>query len=283
MKLVVDSACDLPLSYLEEHDVIVLPLRVIVDQTEYVDMYEISNEQIYAFINEGKRPQTSQVPLSIYVETFRELAQAKESAIYLALSSELSGCYQAALLAKSQVVENYPDFDLEIIDSRAASLGIGLLVREAIQMKEADISKNQIVSHLHFMVEHLVSLFTVADLNYLAEGGRLSKSGAFLGSLLNIHPLLKVIDGRLQAIDRFRGRKKVLNEIYERLANEASEVTEQTVLIVHTNETELVTEIKAYIQETFHPKEVLAYPIGAVISAHTGMGTIGIFFMDQLK
>lgn len=281
MKIVVDSSCDLPLSYLEEHDVVVLPLRVIVDQTEYVDMYEISNEQIYAFINEGKRPQTSQVPLSKYVETFQRLAQAEESAIYLALSSELSGCYQAALLAKAQVVEDYPDFDLEIIDSRAASLGIGLLAREAVQMNEANTSKDQIVNHLHFMVEHLVSLFTVEDLNYLAQGGRLSKSGAFLGSLLNIHPLLEVIDGRLQAIDRFRGRKKVLNKIYERMANEASKVTEQTILIVHTNETELVAGIKDHIQETFHPKEVIAYPIGAVISAHTGIGTIGVFFMDQ--
>lgn len=282
MKLIVDSACDLSLSYLEAHNVIVAPLAVIVGDKEYVDMMEISNAQVYAFIKEGTHPSTSQVPLEVFDKTFRKLAADGERAIYIALSSDLSGTYQAAVLAQSQVTEDYPDFDLRIIDSRHASLGIGLMVREAIQMQEDGFEIDEICDRVLFMSQQVTSIFTVEDLNYLAEGGRLSKSSAFLGGLLNIHPLLEVVDGKLEAKEKFRGRKRVLNRMYERLS-EAQDITEQTVLIVHTNDTEVVNEMKEHIQTHFQPKEVLDYPIGAVVSAHTGLGTIGLFFMNKYK
>lgn len=283
MKLIVDSACDIPLAYLKEKNVEVLPLSVIMDDKEYVDMFEITNEQIYAFIQEGKHPSTSQVNLDKFDQAFRKLAEAGESALYIALSSELSGTYQAAVLAKNQVMEDYPDFDLRLIDSQNASLGIGLMVLEAIQMNENGFTIDEIEERVHFMVDHVVSIFTVQDLNYLAEGGRLSKSSAFLGGLLNIHPLLEVVDGKLEAKDKLRGRKKVLNRMYERIQNEATHIDKQTVLIVHTNDTETVNNMKEYIMNNIGPAEVLDYPIGAVVSAHTGMGTIGVFFMNNFE
>lgn len=282
MKLIVDSSCDLPLSYLEEHGVIMVPLSVIVDDKEYVDMIEINNAQIYALIAEGKHPRTSQVPLEKFDSQFRQLAADGESALYIALSSELSGTYQAAVLAESQVKEDYPDFDLRIIDSRNASLGTGLMAHEAIRLMEDGFGLDEIAERIHFMVDHAVSIFTVQDLNYLAEGGRLSKSSAFLGGLLNIHPLLEVVDGKLEAKEKFRGRKRVLNRMYERLS-EAEHLQDQTVLIVHTNDAETVREMKEHIQSQFGPKEIIDYPIGAVICAHTGMGTLGLFFMDRYK
>lgn len=282
MKLIVDSACDLSLSYLNEHNVIVLPLSVIVDDKEYMDMFEIENDQIYSLIKEGKHPRTSQVPLDKFDTAFRKLAAEGESALYITLSSDLSGTYQAAVLAGSQVREEYPDFDLRIIDSRQASLGIGLMVREAIQMIEDGFDAEVISERITFMTDNVTSIFTVEDLNYLAEGGRLSKSSAFLGGLLNIHPLLEVVDGKLEAQEKFRGRKRVLNRMYDRLS-EATHMNEQTVLIVHTNDFETVNEMKKHIEAEFGPKEIIDYPIGAVIAAHTGIGTLGLFFMDQYK
>lgn len=283
MKIIADSACDLPLSYLQEHDVEVLPLSVIMDDKEYIDMFEITNDQIYAFINEGKHPSTSQVPLDKFDTLFRKLAEAGEHAIYIALSSELSGTYQAAVLAKKQVQEDFPDFDLRMVDSQNASLGIGLMIREAIEMKANGFSLDEIEERMNFMVKHTVSIFTVQDLNYLAEGGRLSKSSAFLGGLLNIHPLLEVIDGKLTPQDKFRGRKKVLNRMYDRLKTEAKNISEQTVLIVHTNDNETVDAMKEHIKLNIGPAKVIDYPIGAVVSAHTGMGTIGIFYMNEYE
>lgn len=282
MRLIVDSACDLSLSYLEDHHVIVVPLSVIVEDKEYVDMFEIKNDQIYAFIEEGKHPRTSQVPLEKFYREFIKLAEEGESAIYIALSSDLSGTYQAAVLASTQVKEDYPDFDLRIIDSRQASLGIGLLVHEAIHMLAEGVDSDEICDRLTFMSKHVTSIFTVEDLKYLAQGGRLSKTSAFLGSLLNIHPLLEVVDGKLEPQEKLRGRKRVLNRMYERLG-EATHLNEQTVLIVHTNDSETVAEMKQHIHTTFGPKEIRDYPIGAVVAAHTGMGTLGLFFMDQYK
>ena len=110
----------------------------------------------------------------------------------------------------------------------------------------------------------------------------MSKSSAFLGGLLNIHPLLEVVDGKLEAQEKFRGRKRVLNRMYDRLS-EATHMNEQTVLIVHTNDFETVNEMKKHIEAEFGPKEIIDYPIGAVIAAHTGIGTLGLFFMDQYK
>ena len=283
MKIIVDSACDLPLSYLLDNDVEVLPLSVVMDNKEYVDMFDITNDQIYAFIREGKHPSTVQVPLEKFGTAFRQLAETGEHALYIALSSDLSGTYQAALLAKQQVKEDFPDFDLRIIDSRQASLGIALMVREAIQMKDNGFMIDEIEERVMFMTNHVVSIFTVQDLNYLAEGGRLSKSSAFLGGLLNIHPLLEVVDGKLEPKDKLRGHKKVLNKMYDRLKSEAKNISEQTVLIVHTNETETVAAMKEYINTNIGPAEVIDYPIGAVVAAHTGMGTVGIFYMNEFE
>lgn len=283
LKLIVDSSCDIPLAYLKEKNVEVLPLSVIMDDKEYIDMYDISNEQIYAFIQEGKHPSTSQVNLEKFDSVFRKLAEAGESALYIALSSELSGTYQAAVLAKNQVMEDYPDFDLRMVDSRTASLGIGLMVLEAIQMNENGYAIDEIEARIKYMVDHVVSIFTVKDLNYLAEGGRLSKSSAFLGGLLNINPLIEVVDGKLDTKEKFRGRKKVLNRMYERIKNEATQISDQTILIVHTNEHETVKEMKDYIATNLGPAEIIDYPIGAVVCAHTGMGTLGIFYMNQFE
>lgn len=283
MKIIVDSACDLSLVYLEENNVEVLPLFVIMDEQEFVDMFEISNDHIYDFIKQGKHPSTSQVPLEKFDSCFRRMAEAGESGIYIALSSELSGTYQAAVLAYTQVKEDYPGLDLRIIDSLNASLGIGLMVREAAEMKENGFSLDEIEQRIRFMVNHVTSIFTVQDLDYLAEGGRVSKASAFLGGLLNIHPLLQVVDGKLIPQEKFRGRKKVLNRMYERLGKEAEQLDNQTILIVHTNEHEIVQEMKDDINSRYHPLEIIDYPIGAVISAHTGMGTIGLFYLNQFE
>lgn len=283
MKIIVDSACDLPLSYLQEHEVNHLPLSVIMDGKEYNDQIDITNNQIYDFIKVGKHPSTSQVGLEKFDSLFRKLASVGESGIYIALSSGLSGTYQAGVLAYQQVKEDYPDFDLRIIDSQNASLGIALMAREAVQMKADGFSLDEIEERMQFMVKHVVSLFTVQDLNYLAEGGRLSKSSAFLGGLLNIHPLLELIDGKLEPKEKLRGRKKVLNRMYKRLESEAKNIEKQTILIVHTNETETVKEMKDHLHDTLKPANVIDYPIGAVISAHTGMGTIGIFYMNDYE
>lgn len=282
MKIIVDSACDLPLTYLSDKGVKMIPLSVIVDDKEYVDQFEITNEQLYAHIRAGKHPSTTQVPLEKFDRAFREAVEAGEDGIYIGLSSALSGTYQAAVLAYSQVKEEYPELDIRLIDSKNASMGIALLIREAIQLQEQGFDIDDIEDRIRFLVDHVVTLVTVQDLNYLAAGGRLSKSSAFLGGLLNIQPLLEVTDGKLEGVEKHRGRKKVLNRMIERLVQEADHIGEQSVLLVHTNEYDTIAWMKEQIEKQVRPKEILDFPVGAVIGAHTGLGTIGLFFFNEL-
>lgn len=281
MLIFADSACDLPLDYLEEKNVKMLPLSVIVDDKEFVDQYEISNQEIYAHIKAGQHPSTTQVPLEKFDRAFREAAEAGEDGIYIGLSSSLSGTYQAAVLAYSHVQEEYPDLDIRLVDSQNASMGISILIREAVAMQEQGFTLDEIEERIRFLGDHVVSLFTVQDLDYLAAGGRLSKSSAFFGGLLNIQPLLEVRDGKIEAVEKLRGRKKVLNRMIERLVEEADHIGDQTVLLIHTDEPDTIVWMKEQIEKEVQPKEILAYPVGAVIGAHTGMGTVGVFFLNK--
>ena len=164
-----------------------------------------------------------------------------------------------------------------------ASVGEGLSVVEAIEMREAGFTLDEIESRVRFTSANVVSLFTVKDLNYLAEGGRLSKSSAFLGGLLNIQPLLEVLDGELIPVEKLRGRKNVMNRMYERLRDEADMIQEQNVFLCHSDDAEAVEEMRQYIEEHFHPRRIYVNTIGSTISSHTGLGTLGLFFLKKYE
>lgn len=142
------------------------------------------------------------------LKAFEQLAKDKEAGFYIAFSSELSGTYATAVMVADQVREEHPDLNLTIVDSKAASLGYGLLVKEAVKLRNAGESRDAIIRNVRFMADHLESLFTVEDLDYMAKGGRISKGSAFVGGLLNIKPLLHVEDGKLVPIEKLRGRKR---------------------------------------------------------------------------
>ena len=283
MKIFTDSACDLAYAYLQENDVEVFPLTTLLDTGEYEDMIEIQADKVYEMIGRGGHPKTSQVSLEKFLSGFRKAAEAGESGIYISLSAKLSGTYQAAYLAHQQLKEEFPDFDLRLVDSMSASVGEGLSVVEAIEMREAGFTLDEIESRVRFTAANVVSLFTVKDLNYLADGGRLSKSSAFFGGLLNIQPLLEVINGELVPVEKMRGRKKVMNRMYERLRDEADMIQEQNVFLCHSDDAEAIEEIRQYIEEHFHPRRIYVNTIGSTISSHTGLGTLGLFFLKKYE
>lgn len=283
MKIYADSASDLPKSFFGENDVILFPLRVHIDEEEYEDLITIDPKQVYDEIRSGKHPKTSQASPELFMQKFTELAQSGEEGIYIALSSELSGTHNTAVMVKEQVKEEYPDLKLTIIDSKCASLGVGLLVKEAVRLRNAGDPIGQIEEKVKFMAQHMEHLFTVEDLDYLAKGGRVSKASAFIGGLLNIKPLLHVEDGKLVPIEKHRGRKKVLKRIVDMMAERGEKLHEQTIAISHADDETVALELKSAIEEVFNPKAVEIYMIGAVIGAHTGPGTVSVFFLNKLQ
>jgi DegV family protein with EDD domain len=140
-----------------------------------------------------------------------------------------------------------------------------------------------IISEIKFMAEHMESLFTVEDLDYMAKGGRISKGSAFVGGLLNIKPLLHVEDGKLVPIEKLRGRKKVLKRMVDLMKERGSSWSDQTVAISHGDDIEFALLLKQEIEEQLQPKNIEIFMIGSVIAAHTGPGTLAVFFLNQVK
>lgn len=282
VKILTDSGCDLPLPFYKENDLTLFPLKVFLNDKEYEDVLDISPKTIYAAIREGHQPKTAQISPHTLEKIFTEMAEKREQGIYIAFSSQLSGNYQTAVMILEQVKETYPDFQLTIIDSKCASLGQGLVVREALRLAKENVPYEELVEKTKFYAAHMEHLFTVEDLDYLAKGGRVSKASAFLGGLLNIKPLLHVEDGKLVPIEKIRGKKKLLRRIIEIMSERGFALDKQVIGISHADAPETAEEMKKLIEETFGTKTIVITEIGAVIGAHTGPGTIAVFFLNEM-
>ncbi|WP_040204502.1 DegV family protein [Neobacillus jeddahensis] len=282
VKILADSACDLPKSYYEETNVVLFPLMVQINDQAYEDVKTIDPKTVYDAIRSGIVPKTSQVSPLLFEEVFTAMAEKNEDGIYIAFSSELSGTYSTAVMILDQVKEKYPDFQLTIVDTKCASLGVGLIVQEAARLAAENIEKEKILEVILNRTQHMEHIFTVEDLDYLAKGGRVSRASAFLGGLLNIKPILNMEDGKLVPIEKIRGKKKVFRRIMEIMNERGSDLNEQIIGISHADNLETANEVKAMIEEEFHPKEVYISSIGSAIGAHTGPDTISIFFLNKL-
>ncbi|MFC6114964.1 DegV family protein [Sporosarcina thermotolerans] len=282
MRIFADSGSDLPKSFFDENDVTLIPLSVLIDDKEYDDVIEIDSKEVFDAIRNGKHPKTSQASPESLLSFWKELAESDEEGLYIAFSSELSGTYNTAVMMRDQVKEGNPNFNLVIIDSRCASLGHGLLVKEAVRLRDSGDDVRTIERKIRSMAAHMEHLFTVEDLDYLAKGGRVSKASAFIGGLLNIKPLLHVENGKLVPIEKHRGRKKVFRRILDLMEERGSELSEQTIAISHGDDEATANEVKTMIEEKFKPKNVEVHMIGSVIGSHAGPGTIAIFFLNKL-
>ncbi|AVK82851.1 fatty acid-binding protein DegV [Lysinibacillus sp. B2A1] len=281
MKIFTDSGCDLPKSYYEENDIVLLPLRVHLNNNEYDDVMSIDSKEIYNAIRQGARPKTSQVSPELFLKHFENLAKNEEEGIYIAFSSELSGTYSTAVMIRNQVLEQYPSLKLAIIDSKCASLGHGLVVEEAVRLRNLGASFEDIEARITALAPQIEHLFTVEDLDYLAKGGRVSKASAFLGGLLSIKPILNVEDGKLVPIEKSRGRKKAIARMLELMQERGEKFSEKVVGISHSDDAAFASDVKDAIQERFSPKEIQVTMIGSAIGSHVGPGTIAIFFTNK--
>lgn len=282
MRIFADSACDLPKSFFEENDVTLLPLHVLIDDNDYEDLVTIEAKEVYEAIRNGKHPKTSQVSPELFLNKWKELAEIGEDGLYIAFSSELSGTYNTAIMMKDQVKDTNPRMNLVIIDSKCASLGYGLLVKEAVRLRNTGDDVRTIERKIRSMAARMEHLFTVEDLDYLAKGGRVSKTSAFIGGLLNIKPLLHVESGKLVPIEKHRGRKKVLRRMVDLMAERGEQLSEQNIAISHADDESIALELKALVEELYSPKNVEIHMIGPTIGSHTGPGTIGIYFLNKL-
>ncbi|MED1116970.1 DegV family protein [Bacillus paramycoides] len=284
VKIITDSAADLPEELLQAYDIDLIPLRVYDEaETEFLDGVTLNSVTLLQKMREGAAYRTSLPSLETFQEKFVSYAKEGNPCIYLAFSSELSGTYQSSVVIKEEVKETYADLDLEIIDTKCASLGQGIVVLEAAKMAKEGASKEEILKRVAFLMEHMEHIFTVADLQYLVRGGRLSKVAGFIGGLLNIKPILNVEEGKLVPLEKVRGKKKVLSRIVDIMEERGKDLKGQTIGMTHGDDIETAESLKALITERFGCEVFIVNTIGAAIGAHTGPGVITLFFLNEVE
>ncbi|ATI60012.1 DegV family protein [Bacillus cereus] len=284
VKIITDSAADLPVELLQAYDIDLIPLRVYDEaETEYLDGVTLESVTLLQKMREGAVYRTSLPSLETFQEKFVSYAKEGNPCIYLAFSSELSGTYQSSVVIKEEVKETYANLDLEIIDTKCASLGQGLVVLEAAKMAKDGAPKEDILKRVDFLMSHMEHIFTVADLQYLVRGGRLSKVAGFIGGLLNIKPILNVEEGKLVPLEKVRGKKKVLSRIVDIMEERGKDLKGQTIGMTHGDDLETAEALKSLITERFGCEVFIVNTIGAAIGAHTGPGVITLFFLNEVE
>lgn len=276
-KILTDSTADLPESWTQEHDVQVLGLTIQLDGQTYetVGSDKLTSEQLLAKMESGSKPTTSQINVGQFEDVFRQYAQEGTAVLYVAFASALSGTYQSAVMAREMVLEDYPEAIVTILDTKAASMGEGLLVMKAVEARAAGQSLEQTADLLQSLVPRVKTYFLVDDLNHLMRGGRISKAAALMGSLVNIKPIIAVTaDGSLDSVAKVRGKKKAQAEVV-RMTLET--ISEPLVVIAYAGDKEVAENVREQLLASGQVTEVLILPLGPVISTHTGPGTLGLF------
>ena len=276
-KILTDSTADLPESWTQEHDVQVLGLTIQLDGQTYetVGPDKLTSEQLLAKMESGSKPTTSQINVGQFEDVFRQYAQEGTAVLYVAFASALSGTYQSAVMARGMVLEDYPEAIITILDTKAASMGEGLLVMKAVEARAAGQSLEQTAALLQSLVPRVKTHFLVDDLNHLMRGGRISKAAALMGSLVNIKPIIAVTaDGSLDSVAKVRGKKKAQAEV---VGMTLETISEPLVVIAYAGDKEVSENVKEQLLASGEVTEVLILPLGPVISTHTGPGTLGLF------
>lgn len=289
-EIVTDSCCNLLEDMIDDFGIHVLPLTFMVDGEDEVYQSYLKGErtdlkQFYTMMREGKVFKTSLPNLAESEALFRELLGSGRDVLYIAFSSGLSGTYQALSLMAAQLQEEFTERKIHVVDSLAASGGQGLLVWYAVQHARAGESIDQVRDWLEENKLHLAHWFTVDDLMFLFRGGRVSKTAAWAGTLLNIKPVLHVDDeGHLIPMEKVRGRKKSLNALIDHMEKSANKpISDQMVFITHGDCIEDAEYVAAKIKERFGVKEVVINYVDPVIGAHSGPGTMALFFMADKR
>lgn len=280
IRILTDSASDLPKHVIEEYSIKVLPLYVYLEGNEYLDGETIQPKELYDNMRKGKVYTTSQVQPNKFKEAFEECAQNKDQVIYIGFSSGLSGTFQSAVIAKNEVLDSYPDFDIYMVDTKCASLGFGLVVYKAAKMIKEGKSKEEVIKSIEFNISHMEQVFTVDDLQYLLRGGRVSKASAMIGGLLDIKPILEVEDGKLLPKEKIRGRKKSIKRLADIAGERGGDLKNQIIGISHGDDIEAAETLRKLLEERYECKEFLINSVGSVIGAHSGPGTLALFFLN---
>lgn len=283
--ILTDSSCDLPAELAQELELAVLPLTLTLGGREYanyLDGREIGFSEFYNRIRQGEVAVTAAANLKAYLSLMEPILRSGRDILLLVFSSGLSSTYQAALLAVEELSPRYPQRKILTVDTLCASMGQGLLVYLAARQRAEGRSIEEVRDWAEKEKYHLCHWFTVDDLMYLKRGGRLSAATALVGTALGIKPVLHVDnEGHLVNVGKVRGRRASLAALVDKMAELAVEPQGQTVFISHGDCPEDAKAVEQMVKQRFGVKQVIISYVGPVIGAHSGPGTLALFFLGK--
>lgn len=284
IKIITDSSCDLPREYVDDNNIEVISLVLNLNGQIIKDDLgkTLSYKDFYQKMRDGATPTTSQVNAHEFEEAFIKHIKNGDSIIYISISASLSGTFNSANIAKNNLLEEYPEAKIELVDSLSASVGQGLLVLKACEMRDNGASIEEIVEWIEENKRKVIHSILIDDLNHLKRGGRISGATATIGGLLNIKPSAYLDDeGKLAQGEKIKGKKKALrflaNEVKERAIDSENEV----LYICHGDCQEEAESLRDIIEQEVKFKNVIINYIGNVIGAHTGPGALAVIFLGK--
>ena len=284
--ILTDSTADLPQEFIDKYGLKVINLTYTILGKSYGHGEELEPKEFYGLMRDGNLPTTSQVNPEEAKECFTEIAKSDKNILYVAFSSGLSGTYNSGRIAAEEMLEEDQSLNIVVVDSFAASLGEGLMVYYACKNREEGMSLEDNAKWLKEHADNFVHMFTVDDLNHLFRGGRVSRNAAFIGTVLNIKPILHVDnEGHLIALNKTRGRKKSLLSLVDEMEARMGSYKDKNkvVFISHGDCLEDAEFVKNEVSLRFGINEFIINFIGPTIGAHAGPGTVALFFLGDEK
>ena len=284
--ITTDSSCDLSPQLVKELDLTVVPLSVQLGQDRYRNSPDEAPEShvFYTRLRQGEPAQTSAPNVEEFKDAFRPLLQGGKDILYLGFSSGLSATCQNGTIAARELQEEFPQAQLITVDTLCASLGQGLIIDLAVQEKRKGKTIEEVADFVRQTIPHLCHWFTVGDLNQLRRGGRLSAGKAILGNLLHVKPVLHVDDvGHLVPVDSVKGRKKSIEALVNKMEESVVDPQTQRVYISHGDCLTDAQTLAALVKERLKVASVTIGDVGPVIGAHSGLGTLALFFLGKQR
>lgn len=283
--IMTDSTVDLPKEYLiEELQVPYIPLSYIMDGVTYEDMSGLSGKEFFDKIRAGSLPTTSQVNPEQAKKALEPYVQEEKDILFIGFSSALSGTFNSIRMAAEELMEEYPERKIITVDSLCACLGEGLLVYKAVQLKRAGKSLEEVAKWTEENKLHICHNVAIDDLNHLHRGGRVSKTAAIMGTMIQIKPIIHMNDnGELQVIGKQRGRKKALQHIVNMAVEQSKGWENDIIMITHGDCEEDAQYVAKLVREKMGIENILINCIGSVIGSHTGPGVVAVFCMGEKR
>lgn len=267
-KIITDSTTDLSDAYIAAHDVVMLGLTVTLDETTYqtVGLDRLTSDVLLEKMAAGAKPVTSQINVGQFSEIFKSVIQSGNDVLYLGFSSGLSGTYQSAEMAKQLVLDEIPSARITTVDTLAAASGEGYLVKETVKLRDNGASLDEVVAAMQDLIPRLRSWVMADDLYHLARGGRISKTAATVGTLVNIKPIIDVgPEGQLRQVGKIRGKKKALKTLVANTLTDFDPAYPH-VMIGYSGEPDVAEEVKAELLQSDLITEVTLTPLGPTIA-----------------